>query len=207
MIRRIIRKPLLKLLRWTHLYKNIDELIKSQKRDFHHLATYHDAVFHTESRVANIQNDASKIQIGDGTNVRGELLILAYGGFIKVGKYCYIGDHTRIWSGDSITIGDNVLISHNVNIIDTNSHEMDSVERADGYKSLLFNGYPSKKGNVLTSPIVIKDNAWISFNAIILKGVTIGKGAVVAAGSVVSKDVPDYAVVAGNPARIIKYTT
>ncbi len=60
--------------------------------------------------------------------------------------------------------------------------------------------------NVKSSPITIKDKAWIGFNSIILKGVTIGEGAVVAAGSVVTQDVPDYAVVGGNPAKIIKYT-
>ena len=53
--------------------------------------------------------------------------------------------------------------------------------------------------------ITIKDKAWIGFDCIVLKGVTIGEGAVVAAGSVVTKDVPDYAVVAGNPAVIVKY--
>lgn len=57
----------------------------------------------------------------------------------------------------------------------------------------------------ITSPIIIKDHAWISFNAIILKGVTIGKSAIVTAGAVVTKDVPDFTVVAGNPAKIVKY--
>ncbi|MGC8751800.1 DapH/DapD/GlmU-related protein, partial [Hydrotalea sp.] len=60
---------------------------------------------------------------------------------------------------------------------------------------------------VKSSPIKIADKAWIGFNVIILKGVTIGEGAIVGAGSVVTKDVPPYAVVAGNPAKIIKYTT
>ena len=60
---------------------------------------------------------------------------------------------------------------------------------------------------IKSAPIVIKDKAWIGFNCIIMKGVTIGEGAVIGAGSVVTKDVPDYAVVGGNPAQIIKYTT
>ena len=57
---------------------------------------------------------------------------------------------------------------------------------------------------VRSAPIVIEDRAWIGFNAIILKGVTIGEGSVVAAGAVVTKDVEPYTVVAGNPARVVK---
>ena len=58
--------------------------------------------------------------------------------------------------------------------------------------------------DVIRKPIVIKDKAWIGFNSIILKGVTIGEGAIVGAGSVVTKDVPPYTIVAGNPARIVR---
>ena len=57
---------------------------------------------------------------------------------------------------------------------------------------------------VIKRPISIKNKAWIGFNSIILKGVTIGEGAIVGAGSVVTKDVPPYTIVAGNPARIIR---
>jgi len=56
-----------------------------------------------------------------------------------------------------------------------------------------------------SAPIIISDNVWIGERATILKGVSIGQGAIVAMGSVVTKDVPDYSIVAGNPARIVKY--
>ena len=59
-------------------------------------------------------------------------------------------------------------------------------------------------GCVNSQPIVIEDDAWIGMNCIILKGVTVGRGAVVGAGSVVTKDVPPWTLVAGNPARVIK---
>ena len=56
----------------------------------------------------------------------------------------------------------------------------------------------------MSAPIIIKDNVWIGMSAIILKGVTVGEGAIVAAGSVVTKDVPPHTIVAGVPARVIK---
>ena len=59
--------------------------------------------------------------------------------------------------------------------------------------------------NVNSRPIVIKDDVWIGMNVIILKGVTIGEGAIVGAGSVVTKDVPAWTVVAGNPAKVVKH--
>ncbi|MCB0478344.1 MAG: acyltransferase [Crocinitomicaceae bacterium] len=121
-----------------------------------------------------------------------------------MGKNCFVGEGSRIWSGEKVEIGDNILISHNVNIIDTNSHETDHILRAKSYVELLKGGYPKEKGVIETKPIVIEDYAWINFNAVILKGVTIGKGAIVAAGAVVTKDVPPFTLVAGNPAIEIK---
>lgn len=162
------------------------------------------SLLYKQSNVENYQNDKSKIIIGNDSHIRSELLVFKYGGSIKIGSNSYIGEGTRIWSGDSVTIGDNVLISHNVNIVDTNSHELDAIERSQRYSELIQSGHWVDKGSILTSPILIKDYAWISFGAIILKGVTIGEGAIVAAGSVVTKDVPDFVVVAGNPAQIVK---
>jgi acetyltransferase-like isoleucine patch superfamily enzyme len=204
MIKRILRGAIYRLLKWSKAYQGIEELILTDKKDYHHFATYNNVVFHHGARVSNLQEDASKIMISDGTHVAGELILLKYGGEIKIGKNCYLGDHSRIWSGDSVIIRDNVLISHNVNIMDTNSHELDSFERAVGFYKQQNYGYPEHKGSILTSPVLIKDYVWIGFNSIILKGVTIGEGAIVAAGSVITKDVPDYAVVGGNPAKIIK---
>jgi maltose O-acetyltransferase len=68
---------------------------------------------------------------------------------------------------------------------------------------IFTNGHPKKLEEVASAPIVIEDDAWIGFNSTILKGVTIGRGAVVGAATVVTKDIPAYAIVAGNPAKII----
>lgn len=163
--------------------------------------------FHADASVENLKGDKSLIRIGKGTHVRGQLLVFRFGGEIQIGSNCYVGEGTRIWSAERISIGKNVLISHNVNIIDTNSHEMNSVERIERYKQLVETGHWESRGSVITAPIILKDDCWISFGATVLKGVTIGNGSIVAANSVVTKDVPDYAIVAGNPAQVIKYTT
>lgn len=157
-----------------------------------------------ETTIHNCAGDKTKIIIGNGTHIQGELLVQKYGGQINIGHNCYVGIGTKIWSGESVFIGNNVLISHNCNIIDSDTHEIYFEERAKRSKELMENGPLNIKGNILTKPIVIEDFAWISFNVSILKGVTIGKGAIVAAGAVVTKNVAAFTVVAGNPAIVVK---
>ena len=158
---------------------------------------YDETIIHTGK-------DISKIKIGARTHIRGELLVQNYGGSISIGNNCYVGLGSKIWSGDKITICDNVLISHNCNIIDTNSHEIDHIERASRYTELVKSGPWSTKGSILTAPIYICSNVWISFNVTILKGVHIGEGAIIGANSVITKNVEPWTVVAGSPAKLIK---
>jgi acetyltransferase-like isoleucine patch superfamily enzyme len=160
--------------------------------------------FYDESKVRNYQENSNAIRIAANAHIRGELLVFPYGGSISIGEYTFIGEGSRIWSGENIKIGSNVLISHNVNIIDTNTHETDSEERKNGFISIVRNGQPKEKGSIKSAPIVIHDKAWINFNAIILKGVTIGEGAIIAAGTIVAEDVPPYCLYSGNPGRVIK---
>lgn len=160
---------------------------------------------YSEASVQNIGGDKNSIVVGENTHIRGELLTMKYGGKITIGDYCYIGQGCRIWSGENIRIGSNVLISHNVNIIDTNSHELHHEERAEGYKNMLLHGHPASKGSIKTAQIVVEDNAWISFNCTVLSGVTIGKGAIVGANSLVVDDVEPFTIVAGNPAKVIRH--
>ena len=160
--------------------------------------------FYEEARVLNLADDPSKILIGKNTHIRGDLVVFPSGGIIRIGSNCFIGENSRIWSQDGIEIKDNVLISHNVNIHDTNSHPINYLDRREDFKKIISSGFDSIKRNIITKPITINDDAWIGFNSIILKGVTIGRAAIVAAGSVVISDVEDFTIVAGNPAKTIK---
>lgn len=118
-----------------------------------------------------------------------------YGGAIgeglKIGNHSNIGPYAYIGCSGYIEIGNNVMISPRVSIYAENH----VFSRTD---------IPMKAQGVTKQFVKIEDDCWIAANSIILAGVTIGKGSVVAAGSVVSKDVPPYSVVAGVPAVIIK---
>jgi acetyltransferase-like isoleucine patch superfamily enzyme len=157
-----------------------------------------------DARVLNFQNNPSKIKIGDSCTIRGELFINGYGGKITIGNYSSVGEFARIWSAAEVTIGNSVHISHGVNIIDNNTHSINYKERHEEYIEIFNKGNIKTQGNIAAAPIIIEDNVWISFNASVLKGVTIGKGAIIAANSLVTKDVPPFTLVGGNPAVFIK---
>ncbi len=106
---------------------------------------------------------------------------------LNIGSNVAIGDRTEIHVGDSVTIGNGSLISWDCLIIDRDYHKLGNTGTTENIK-----------------PITIGNHVWIACNSMIMKGVTIGDGAVVAAGSVVTKNVPSGALVAGNPAKIIK---
>jgi acetyltransferase-like isoleucine patch superfamily enzyme len=161
------------------------------------------ACLHPSSRIENNQERREAITIAARSQILGQLLVFGHGGNIRIGESCYVGEHSRIWSADSITIGDRVLISHNVNIHDNNSHSLSAQHRHLHFSQILTHGHPQKLDDVASAPIVIEDDAWIGFNSTILNGVRIGRGAIVGAATVVTKDVPAYAIVAGSPAKII----
>lgn len=124
---------------------------------------------------------------------------------VKIGKDCYIGDNTRIWCAKSIIIEDRVLIAHNVNIFDTATHPLDKMDRYSHEKLVKEQGLPLNLcQRIPEAPVIIHNDVWIGCNCIILKGVEIGEGSIVGAGSVVTKNVPPNTLVAGNPARVVK---
>jgi acetyltransferase-like isoleucine patch superfamily enzyme len=108
----------------------------------------------------------------------------AEGASVIIGSKTYINRRTEIMCKEKVEIGENCAISWDVTITDTDYHSINN--------------------NKSTSPVFIEDKVWIGCKSTILKGVRIGKGSVVAANSVVTKDVPPNCLVAGVPARIIQ---
>lgn len=129
----------------------------------------------------NLEADA-KVQIGEGCILTGAVLMCT----------------------ERITIGNRVRISYNVTIADSDFHPLDAQQRiADAIANRPL-GDKSGRPVIPTAPVVIEDDVEIGLASIILKGVTLGRGARVLAGSLVSRDVPAGATVAGNPAKIIE---
>lgn len=145
--------------------------------------------------------DITLLKIGDSVFIGDYSVIIVDNGNnkhckaeLQVGSHTYIGEHNNIRAaGGHITIGNHCLISQNVTIVCTN-HKFDKGLRIDEQPWSLEDNY-----------VDIRDDVWIGANSVILPGVIINKGAIIGAGSVVTKDVPEYAIVAGNPARVIKY--
>jgi acetyltransferase-like isoleucine patch superfamily enzyme len=136
-----------------------------------------------------------KVTIGSYAIIRPTNL---YGGEagvgLKVGNNSSIGPYGYIGCSGYIEIGDNVMISPRVSIYSEN-HNFSETD------------VPLIEQGVTRSFVKIEDDCWIAANSVILAGVTVGKGSVVAAGSIVTKDVPPYSIVAGNPAQVIRSRT
>ena len=119
----------------------------------------------------------------------------------------YIGNRTFIGQGlfsiaERVDVGDNVLISWGVTILDHHAHSIKFSERSNDVTDWLADR--KNWSCVPISPVRIENKVWIGANSIVLKGVTINEGAIIGAGSVVTRDVPPWTIVAGNPARIIR---
>lgn len=142
------------------------------------------------------------INVGDNSLVEGRIIFDREKASVKIGDRSFIGGSTVLVCASSITIGDDVLISWGCTIVDHNSHSIMWPERKDDVVKWIKGEKDWSK--VPVSQVVVQNKAWVGFNSIILKGITVGEGAIIGAGSVVTRDVDPYTIVAGNPARIIK---
>ena len=145
-------------------------------------------LFRANRGVRILKRNAS-IEVGRKVQLHRQVKLSAWGSKfsskIIIGDNTSIGDRTEIHAGKLVEIGSGCNIAWDVCILDRDYHKLDSQQEQ-------------------IKPIKIEDDVWIGCRALIMKGITIGKGAVIAAGSVVTKDVPPNALVGGNPAKILK---
>lgn len=135
---------------------------------------------------------ASGFRVGAGTIIRGRPFINGTGNLyerLTIGSACVLDTGCTLDLEEHITIGKRVTIGHEVMLL-TSSHDIGPKEQ--------------RVGPVVRAPIVIEDGAWLGPRSIILPGITIGSGAVVAPGALVNKDVPPNTRVAGSPAKVVE---
>lgn len=127
----------------------------------------------------------------------GKRVVFYPGVWIMPGRKLVVGDDVDfaldvlVTTSGGVTIGDRTLIGYRTQIL-SNNHRI-----PNGRAPIFYAGHEGK-------PVLIGNDVWIGANCLILPGVTIGEGAVVAGGSIVTKDIPPFSIVAGNPARILK---
>ena len=100
-------------------------------------------------------------------------------------------------------IGERVLVAHNVNIFDSLTHPLNARLRHEQFVAILQSGHP-RSIDLGERPVVLGNDVWVGANASVLRGVTVGDGAIVGAGAVVVHDVAPYCIVAGNPATVVR---
>lgn len=154
------------------------------------LKVYNKILFYINKMI--IINNRKKIKL------IGENSIISYGTIeyaekIIIGENCYIGPQYRLYGRGGISIGDGVIIGPRVTI-HTSNHNYDSSD----LKALPYDNVVKLK------KVNIEQNVWVGDNVMICPGVTIGEGAIIGMGTVVSKNIPSYSIVVGNPCKVVK---
>ncbi len=176
-----------------------------QHRARRHLSGYPGVDIHPSAKVnfRGVQLRAgNSLAIGEGSIFEGSIVGEREGVSITIGRNTFIGASV-IACAARIEIGDDVLISWGCVIVDHNSHSILWSQRQNDVKDWYQNAGKDWT-NVVVKPVRIGDKAWLGLNVIVLKGVEIGEGAIVAAGSVVTKSIPPWTMAAGNPARVVR---
>ena len=166
-------------------YVGSDDLYADVQRTMR-LAAEMNTGYHTEAEVRDYMRQITGSEIDETLRIFTPFHI-NYGKKTTFGRDCFVNFGCTFLALGGITIEDDVFIGPHC-VLATEYHPEN----------------PETRHSLLTKPIVVKRNAWLGANVTVLAGVTIGENAIVAAGSVVTKDVPDNMVVAGSPARIIR---
>jgi galactoside O-acetyltransferase len=157
--------------------------------------------------ISHFEKNRGNLSIGKECNINCTFSIYSPEAKIIIGDRVFIGPGTSIICYDEIKIDDDVMISWDCTIMDTNSHSLISSERLNDVLDWNRGAQYKDWNKVESKKIHIAKKSWIGFKAIVLKGIILGEGAIVASGSVVTKDVAAYTIVGGNPAKFIKKTS
>lgn len=161
---------------------------------------------------ADLFNEAGNpeaVQVGNKVRFSKPIVVCKTGAKFSIGDYSVLQNGVQIRCANHIQIGDFVGVAENVMLIDNNTHPI-GIESWIRHRVRVAPGGPGYPGNgngweeSESAPIIIKDGVWIGSGARVLKGVTVGEGAIIASNSVVTKNVDAYSVVAGNPAKKVK---
>lgn len=142
--------------------------------------------YHTDKELRSLMSRLVGYRVDDGFRLFPPVYT-DFGKNIKIGKDVFVNSGCCFQDQGGVTLGDGCLVGHNV-VFATLDHDK----------------RPGRRGDMTAAPIVVGKDVWIGAHATILKGVTIGDGAIVAAGAVVTRDVPPNTIAAGVPARVVK---
>lgn len=135
--------------------------------------------------------NGGSIVLGESCLIRDYAILSTFGGEIKIGNNCGIENYSVLYGAGGLSIGDNVIIAAHTVIIPSNHN----------YAKL---DIPIREQGATMKGIIIGDDVWIGAGCRILDGVTIGRGSIIGAGSVVTKPIPEYSIAVGIPAKVIK---
>ncbi|WP_199120906.1 DapH/DapD/GlmU-related protein [Pedobacter sp. ASV28] len=135
---------------------------------------------------------SGELKISKNCHISNFANLQCYGGKILIEERTFLGEFVSIYGHGDVRIGKDCLIAMNTSILSSN-HSIPPT-------GILINSKPD-----IPLSTVIEDDVWIGANCVILGGITIEKGAVIGAGSVVTKNIPSYAIAVGNPAKVIKH--
>lgn len=202
------------------IWKLLDPLLLKLARRMEHLALHHPSdsrarqtrakgmfsALATVTNRAEVQSTAAAdhLEVGDHAYIDGEIYLLAPESRCRIGHHSFLAAESRLWTLGSITIGDFVHIAPRVDIFDNDSHALDAGQRRGDAVASFERKAARDWSSVAHADVVIEDDVWIGTRSIILKGTRLGRGCVVAAGSVVTGDVEPFTLVGGNPARAIR---
>jgi acetyltransferase-like isoleucine patch superfamily enzyme len=148
----------------------------------------------------------SALIIGSNCTMEGVHFALGEKGRMSIGDYCYFTNAVLLCELE-VRIGNYVLISWNATIADTDFHPLAPAKRIADAIACSPLGKDRPRPSVTCAPVIIEDHVWIGPSATILKGVRIGRGCVIEPGALLTRDVPAYSRIAGNPAQIIGQTS